>query len=79
MVMWKARKCPKCNGDMYVDIDEDTWFDHCLQCGYMRSISKSSVLCPKCGEDITDNSIGDGRIYHCDHCGSNIEFCHSAG
>lgn len=35
MVMWKIKSCPRCGGDMFLDIDIDACFDHCLQCGYL--------------------------------------------
>jgi DNA-directed RNA polymerase subunit M/transcription elongation factor TFIIS len=74
MVMWKARKCPKCNGDMYVDVDEDTWFDHCLQCGYMRALLK--IKCPQCGEDIIVNTENNDSTTYCNHCGHTVELTH---
>ncbi len=73
MVMWKAKKCPKCNGDMYIDVDENTWFDHCLQCGYMRALTQ--VSCSKCGELITVNTEENSHSYHCEHCGYDAELC----
>lgn len=42
-MMWKIKECPKCRGDMFVDIDEDGMFNHCLQCGYVGNIESS---CP---------------------------------
>jgi len=63
MPKWKANACPKCGGDVFLDIDEQSWFDHCLQCGYMRS--RSGVICPACGADMANEIEG----YKCDHCG----------
>jgi hypothetical protein len=60
---WKAKSCPKCGGDIFLDIDEQSWFDHCLQCGYVRS--RSGVLCPQCGQDMGNELEG----YKCDYCG----------
>lgn len=71
MVMWKAKRCPKCGGDMYIDVDEDIWFDHCLQCGYERTLTQ--VLCSRCGEPITVNTEENSQSYNCDRCGYNAE------
>jgi DNA-directed RNA polymerase subunit M/transcription elongation factor TFIIS len=71
MVMWRAKSCPKCGGDIFLDIDEDTWFDHCLQCGYRKQRLKE--VCPKCGFVMfLDSDVGN-KIYHCSHCGENFE------
>lgn len=35
--MWKFKSCPKCRGDVYLERDfEGAWYEHCLQCGYLR-------------------------------------------
>ncbi len=34
--MWRLKTCPKCSGDIYAEEDSRTWFEKCLQCGYMR-------------------------------------------
>lgn len=73
MVMWKAKVCPKCGGDMYIDIDEDIWFDHCLQCGYMRALTQ--VLCSMCGELITVNTEENNHSCNCERCGYNAKLC----
>lgn len=35
MVTWKIKSCPRCGGDMFLDMDRDKYLDHCLQCGYL--------------------------------------------
>ncbi len=35
MPRWKLKDCPRCSGDIFMDIDENGWLGHCLQCGYM--------------------------------------------
>jgi ribosomal protein S27AE len=35
MPRWKLKDCPRCGGDVFMDIDENGWLGHCLQCGYM--------------------------------------------
>lgn len=32
---WALCGCPKCHGDLYLEVDEDgDTFGHCLQCGF---------------------------------------------
>jgi len=32
-------RCPKCSSSsVYLDSDEYGWFEHCLQCGYVRDM-----------------------------------------
>lgn len=32
---WALHGCPKCHGDLYLEVDEDgDTFGHCLQCGF---------------------------------------------
>ena len=35
MPRWKLKDCPRCGGDIFMDIDDNGWLGHCLQCGYM--------------------------------------------
>ena len=67
MVMWKMRNCPRCGGDIFLDIDGVISFDHCLQCGYTRRRSKE--CCPRCGGDIFLDIDGDDWFYRCYQCG----------
>ena len=73
MVLWKAKGCPKCGGDVFLDIDGETWFDHCLQCGYVDR--KLDIVCPECGGEVY---LDAGR-YRCRHCGHIIELHHASG
>jgi ribosomal protein S27AE len=71
MVMWRAKSCPRCSGDIFIDIDEDTWFDHCLQCGYIKPRLKE--VCPQCGFGMfLDSDVGN-KFYRCSHCGNTFE------
>ena len=72
MVMWKAKSCPKCGGDVFLDIDESIWFDHCLQCGYMRI--SSDLICPQCGCGMLLDKDRGNKFYHCSRCGHIVEF-----
>ncbi len=33
-------KCPKCGGNVYLDVDEQDWYEQCLQCSYTRFLDK---------------------------------------
>jgi len=67
MVMWKVRKCPKCSGDLFLDIDDDIWFDHCLQCGYTSP--RTNVKCPYCSLEMLIDTYKDRKFYKCVGCG----------
>ncbi|MAH39371.1 MAG: hypothetical protein CL873_02385 [Dehalococcoidales bacterium] len=67
MVLWKIRSCLRCGGDTFLDIDGAISFDHCLQCGYMRRMSKED--CPKCGGDMFFDIVGDNWFCRCYQCG----------
>ncbi|MFC1873972.1 hypothetical protein ACFLYX_01585 [Chloroflexota bacterium] len=36
--MWKLKNCPRCNGDVFIDKDLDSWFEQCLQCSYRKEL-----------------------------------------
>ncbi len=36
MVTWNLKSCPRCGGDIFRDTALDSWYEHCLQCGYLR-------------------------------------------
>jgi DNA-directed RNA polymerase subunit M/transcription elongation factor TFIIS len=40
--MWNFKKCPKCQGDIFIDQDIDASYEKCLQCGYEREMVKAS-------------------------------------
>ncbi len=45
---WKLKDCPRCGGDIFMDIDENGWLGHCLQCGYMgRAAAKAPPAAPE--------------------------------
>ena len=35
---WKLKNCPRCGGDVFVDNDNENWFEQCLQCSYRRDM-----------------------------------------
>ena len=40
MVHWKSKSCPRCSGDVFIemDIDMDRWYEQCLQCSHRREL-----------------------------------------
>ena len=34
MANCKFKCCPRCNGDVFMDTEENDCFSHCLQCGF---------------------------------------------
>ena len=36
--MWNLKKCPRCNGDIFIDDDVVGVFEKCLQCGYEKEL-----------------------------------------
>lgn len=41
--MWNFKKCPRCKGDIYIDEDNDRFYEKCLQCGYERELKRVAV------------------------------------
>lgn len=71
MVMWKMRGCPKCGGDIFLDIDGNTLLDHCLQCGYVNP--KPKEVCPHCSLEMITDKYEDDEFYYCIKCGYKDE------
>ena len=38
------KHCPKCKGNIYLDSDQNGWFENCLQCGYTHDIGSISDI-----------------------------------
>lgn len=71
MVMWRTKSCPRCGGDIFIDVEDNALFDHCLQCSYMRP--RLSEPCPECGFGMYLESAGGRRYLHCSNCGYSVE------
>jgi len=41
--MWSFKKCPRCNGDTFIDEDSDRSYEKCLQCSYERELERVAV------------------------------------
>jgi len=50
MVNWKLKGCPRCSGDICISIDDNGWYEWCLQCGYEVDLSDRFVLDQPAGE-----------------------------
>jgi DNA-directed RNA polymerase subunit M/transcription elongation factor TFIIS len=38
MGRWKIHGCPRCNGSLIIDKDEDGWFEQCINCAYRNEL-----------------------------------------
>jgi hypothetical protein len=36
--MWRLKGCVRCAGDMFIEKDQDGWYEACLQCGYREQL-----------------------------------------
>ncbi len=41
--MWNFKRCPRCQGDIFIDDDLDKKYEKCLQCGWERELVKVSL------------------------------------
>jgi ribosomal protein S27AE len=41
--VWNFKKCPRCQGDTFIDEDTDRSYEKCLQCGYERELERVRV------------------------------------
>ena len=71
MVMWRMKGCPKCGGDIFLDIEGSVLLDHCLQCGYVRPRPKE--VCPNCNLEMVIEKYEDDEFYNCMKCGYTKE------
>ena len=54
--MWKLSKCPRCGGNIFLDIDIDGWFEECLQCSYRHDLKSTADY------EVRPSSKGEGII-----------------
>ncbi len=40
---WSLKSCPRCQGDMYIDRDEDGWYSQCLMCAYRIDVKTNKI------------------------------------
>ena len=52
MAVWKLKSCPRCNGDLFIQLETDGWWEECLSCGYQRDVSNL----------VTTNAVGQVKI-----------------
>ena len=44
-IKWILHSCPRCNGDLFIESDEeDDVYEECLQCGYRKLLSIRLVV-----------------------------------
>jgi hypothetical protein len=39
--MLRLKGCPRCKGDILIDRDHLSWYEQCIQCGYLRDFEVS--------------------------------------
>jgi hypothetical protein len=44
MGMWQVNRCPRCYGRLFIDNDEDGWYEQCLNCSYRHELKVSVDL-----------------------------------
>ena len=52
MAVWKLKSCPRCNGDLFIQREQDGGYEECLLCGYQRDVSNL----------VTVNTLGQVKI-----------------
>ncbi len=65
MSSWKIRGCPRCKGDLFLDMDGRERFGHCLQCGYMScQPDKERPVRPQArhGESVADRTAASASV-----------------
>lgn len=55
---WKLKDCPRCSGDIFMDIDENGWLGHCLQCGYMGRAANMLPLAQQASDTVKPATPG---------------------
>jgi len=43
MQIWRLKRCPRCEGDLFVDRDIWGWYEQCLQCSYVRELTQEGL------------------------------------
>ncbi|MFC1917814.1 hypothetical protein ACFLXH_04085 [Chloroflexota bacterium] len=41
----REKSCPKCKGDLWLDLDEYGWYEQCIMCGYLCSLEGLTYVC----------------------------------
>jgi len=34
----RLKGCPRCKGDIVVEVDQWGWYEECIQCGYLQDL-----------------------------------------
>ena len=50
MGRWKVKGCPRCGGDMFVDSDEDGWYEKCMLCSHRAELKKTDKFAKPAAE-----------------------------
>lgn len=41
MGKWQASRCPRCGGRLFIDNDEDGWYEQCINCSHRYQLKAS--------------------------------------
>jgi hypothetical protein len=47
MGKWKINGCPRCNGTLIVDKDEDGWYELCINCAHRSDLKGTLNMAKK--------------------------------
>ena len=37
-VRLRLKSCPRCKGDIVIELDQWGWYEECIQCGYLHDL-----------------------------------------
>ena len=57
MGIWKLKGCPRCGGDIFLERDEDRWYEQCLQCSYVHELKDIAEFYEQSGERAKESTL----------------------
>ena len=60
MAVWKFKGCPRCQGDMFLERDEDSWYEECLQCSYRHELKSMSEFKERVAQEEKEPALPGG-------------------
>ena len=42
-VRLRLKGCPRCKGDLVVEVDQWGWYEECIQCGYLHDLQNVTI------------------------------------
>ena len=56
------KRCPKCGGNIYLDMDLYGWYEECLQCSHTRYLETVVEVREKVGKADLGQAEGSARL-----------------